>query len=112
MPRIDLRFVDEQERHETFPAFLARRRKNFAHHSLRFAHPHVQDLRAFDVHEILVHFRAGFFPELFREIVGGRFADERLAATRWAVEQETLGGRVLEFLEKIGVQQAAARSRP
>jgi len=41
------------------PPFLARRRKNFAHHPLRFPHPHVENLRAFDVHEILTHVIAG-----------------------------------------------------
>ena len=62
-------FVDEQERHETFAPFFARGRKNLAHHPFRFAHPHVEDLRAFDVHEIFAHLRAGFFAELLRQIV-------------------------------------------
>ena len=43
--------------------------------------------------------------ELLREIVGGRFADERLAAAGRAVEEETFRRGVLELLEQIRVQQ-------
>ena len=67
-PRAENRFglVNEKERHETFAAFFTSSGKNFAHHSFRFAHPHVQNLRALDVHEIFMHFRAAFFPKLLR----------------------------------------------
>ena len=99
------RLVDKEKRHETLAAFLARGRKNFAHDPFRFAHPHVQDFRAFDVHEIFLHLVARFFPKLFRQIVGGRFADERLAAAGRAIEQKTFRRGVLEFLEKLAVQK-------
>ena len=105
-PRAENRLglVDEKERHETLVASFASRGKNFAHHSFRFAHPHIQNLRAFDVHEIFLHFHACFFSKLLRQIVGRCFADERLAATGRAVEQKTFRRDVLKFLEKIDVQ--------
>ena len=74
--------------------------ENFAHDPLGFTHPHVQNLRAFDVHEIFLHFLAGLFAELFRQIVGRRFADERLAAAGRAVKQKSFRRRVLKFLEQ------------
>ena len=57
------------------------------------------------MHEIFPHLLAGLLPELLRQIVGGRLADERLAAAGRAVEQEALRRGVLEFLEQLGVQQ-------
>ena len=99
------RFVDEKERHETFAPFLARGGENFAHHPFRFAHPHVENLRPLHVHEIFAHLLARFFAELFRQIVSGRFADERLAAAGRAVKQKAFRRGVLEVLEKILVQQ-------
>ncbi len=99
------RLVDEEKGQKAFPALLARGRKNFAHDPLGFAHPHIEDFRAFDVHEIFFHLVARFFPELLRQIVGGRFADERLAAAGRAVEQETFRRGMLELLEKLAVQQ-------
>src|SRR5438132_10721257 len=100
-----LGLVDKKEWHEIFAALLASRGKDLAHHSFRFAHPHVQNLRAFDVHKIFLHFHACFFAKLFRQIVGRRFADECLAATWRAVEQETFRCSVLKFFEKIAMQQ-------
>jgi hypothetical protein len=57
------------------------------------------------VHEIFFHLVARFFPKLFRQIVGGGFANERLAATGRTVKQEALGRRMLEFLKELGVEQ-------
>ena len=99
------RFVDEEKREKTFAAFFARGRENFAHDPFRFAHPHVQNLRAFDVHEIFLHLVARFFAELFRQVVSGGFADERFAAAGRAVEQKSFRRRVLEFLEKLAVDE-------
>ncbi len=99
------RLVDKEKRQKTFAAFLARGRKDFAHDPLRFAHPHVQDFRAFDVHEIFFHLVARFLPELLRQIVSRGFADERLAAARRAVEQKTFRRRVVELLEKLAVEE-------
>src|SRR5215475_14718959 len=98
-------FVDKQKWHEPLAAFLACSGKNFAHHSFRFAHPHVQNLRSLDVHEIFLHLRAWFFTKLLGQIVGSRFTDQRLPATRWAVKQKTLRCGMLKFLEKIGMQK-------
>ncbi len=98
-------FVDEEKRHVTFAPFLARGGEDFAHHPLRFADPHVEDLGAFDVHEILAHVSARFAAELLRQVVGRRLADERLAAAGRPVEQKTFRRRVLEFLEQFLVQK-------
>ena len=57
------------------------------------------------MHEIFLHLVARFFPELFRQIVGRRFADERFAAAGRAVEQKSFRRGVLEFLEKLAVQE-------
>ena len=46
-----------------------------------------------------------FLPKLLGQIVGGCFANERLAATRRTVEQKTFRRGMLKFLEKIGMQQ-------
>ena len=100
-----LGFVDKQERHETFAAFFARGGKNFAHHSFRFADPHVQNLRAFDVHEIFPHLDAAFFTKLLRQIVSGRFPNQRFSTAGWPVEQKTLGRGMLKFCEKIDMQK-------
>ena len=62
-----------------------------------FPDPHVENLRTFHVHEVFFHFLAGFFAELFRQIVSGRFADQRLAATGRAVEKKTFRRGVLKF---------------
>ena len=43
--------------------------------------------------------------ELFRQVVGRRLADERLAAAGRAVEEEALRRGVLEFLEQFLVQE-------
>ncbi len=90
---------------ETFAPFLARGRKDFAHDPLGFAHPHVQDFRAFDVHEVFLHFAAAFFAELLRQVVGGRFADECFAAAGRAVKQETFRGRMVKFFKQLAVDQ-------
>ena len=46
-----------------------------------------------------------FLAQLLGQVVGRRFPDERLAATRRAVEQKTLGRGVLKFGEKLAVNQ-------
>ena len=52
-----------------------------------------------------LHFVAGFLAQLPRQIVGGRFADQRFAATRRAVEQKAFRRRVLKFREEFAVNQ-------
>ena len=99
------RFIDEQERQIAFAPFLAGGRKNLANDPLRFAHPHVEDLGAFDVHEIFFHVVAGFFAELFGQVVSGRLADERFAAAGRAVKEKPFRCRVLKFFEKLGVDE-------
>ena len=105
MPRMLSASSIKRKGRKPFPAFLARGRENLAHDPLGFAHPHVQNLRAFDVHEIFFHLVARFFPELFRQIVSRRFADERLAAAGRAVKQKSFRSRVLKFLEQIAVEE-------
>jgi hypothetical protein len=104
-PEDALGLVDEEKGKVTFAPLLARGGKYFAHDPLRLAHPHVQDFRAFDVHEVSLHFAAAFFAKLFGQIVGGRFADERFAAARRAVEQETFRRRMLKFLKQLAVNE-------
>ena len=100
-----LGFVDEEEGQKAFAPFLARGGEDFAHHALAFAHPHIEDLRPLDVHEVLAHLLPGLLLELLGEIVGGGLADERLAAAGRAVEQEALGRGMLKALEEIRVEQ-------
>ena len=99
------RFVDEEEGQETFAPFLARGRKDFAHDALRFADPHVQDFRPLDVHEVFLHFFAALLAQLLRQVVGRRFADQRLAAAGRAVEEKTFRRGVLKFREELPVNQ-------
>src|SRR3954463_4752568 len=94
-------FIDENERHETLFPLLARSSKDFAHHSFRFAYPHIEDLGTLHVHEIFVHLSARLGAELLRQIECSRLSNERLAAARRAVEQKTFRRSVLKFLEKI-----------
>src|SRR5882757_11502027 len=98
-------FIDKKKRHETFFSFFARSRKNLAHHSFRFAYPHVEDLGTLHVHEIFAHLVPGFCAELLRQIECSRLADERLAAPRRAVKQKTFRRRMLKFREKVRMQE-------
>src|SRR4029453_7974735 len=82
-------FIDKKERHKTFFPFFARSSKNLAHHSFRFAYPHVEDFGTFHVHEIFTHLGSSFFAELFRQIVSRCLSDQRLAAARRTVKQKT-----------------------
>src|SRR5439155_26390408 len=95
--------VDKQKWHETFAPFFTSRGKNFAHHSFRFPHPHVQNLGTFDVHEIFLHLSSRFFPKLLGQIKSRRLSNQRLPATRWTVKQKTFRRGVLKFLEKINM---------
>src|SRR5947208_8375107 len=91
--------------HEILATLLTSSGKNFAHHSYRFAHPHVQNLGTLDVHEIFLHLSACFLTKLLSQIVSGRFADQCLPATRWTVKKKTLRCGMVKFLEKVGVQK-------
>ena len=97
--------VDKEKWHETFTPFFASCGKNLAHHSFRFANPHVQNLGTFHVHEIFLHLSSGFFPKLLGQIISGRLSDQRLPAAWWTVKQKTFRRGVLEFLEEINVQK-------
>src|SRR5205085_6974152 len=79
--------------------------ENLADDPFRFADPHVEDLRPFDVHEIFAHVVAALFPELFSQVVGGRLADERLAAAWRTVKQKAFRRGVLKFLEQLRMNQ-------
>ena len=48
-PRIDSQLIDEDEGEEAFLGLLAGPGKEFAHLALRFADPHVENFRPFDV---------------------------------------------------------------
>ena len=100
-----LSFVDEQERHETFFSFFASGGKYLTHYSFRFAHPHIEDLGPFDVHEIFAHLGSAFFSELLRQIERSRLADECFAAARRPIKQKTLRRGVMEFCKEIRMQK-------
>ncbi len=57
------------------------------------------------MHEILAHFFAGLLLELLGEIVGRGLANEGLAATGRAVEEEALGRGMLKARKEVRVQQ-------
>src|SRR4030095_12559195 len=64
-----------------------------------------QYFRPFDVHEVFAHFHARFFTKLLRQVVGGRFSDQRFPATRGTVKEETFWRGVLKLFEKIDMQK-------
>src|SRR5207244_1362925 len=100
-----LRLVDEQEGELAFSSLLAALGEQVAYLALRFTEPHVQNLRAFDVQEKLGAILAGLGLDLKPQIMSGRFAQESLAATGRAIEQETFGHRVVEATKQMGVQK-------
>src|ERR1041385_1996901 len=96
-----LGLVNKKKRHEIFAALFASGSKNFTHHSFRFAHPHVQNLRALDVHEVLPHLHACFFAKLLRQIISRGFSNKRLPTARRTIEKEAFWRGVLKFFEKV-----------
>ena len=60
---------------------------------------------AIEVHEVLFDVLLGAGVVLFGQVVGGRLADQRLAAPGRAVQKETFRRGVVEFREEVGVQQ-------
>src|SRR5438876_11928844 len=94
-------FVDEQERHETFFSFFASGGKYLTHYSFRFAHPHIEDLGPFDVHEIFAHLGSAFFFELLGQTERSRLADDRVAAALRPIKHKTLRRGVMAFCKEI-----------
>ena len=104
-PEHALGLVDEQEREKTVAPLFARRGEDFAHDPFALSHPHVQNLRPFDVHETFPHGRAALLRKHGGQVVSRGLSDERFAASGRAVEQESLGGLVLEAGKQFPVQQ-------
>src|SRR5581483_3739687 len=79
--------------------------KQVAHLALRFAQPHVENLRPFHTHEKLRPVNARLLAELQPQVVRRSLAQQRLAASGRAVEQEALGHRMLETLKEARMQE-------
>lgn len=105
VPRIDS--ASSMKRKASAPSAARSRHwaKKIAHLPLGFANPHVENLGTFDVQEKLgvIDARAGL--DLLPQVVSGRLAEQRFAATGRAVKQEALGHGVLEALEQIAMQE-------
>jgi hypothetical protein len=100
------RLVDKNKRQKTFARFFAGARKQLPDLPLRFPHPHVQHFGPLDVEEIFRTLLPRLFAQLPRQVVGGRFAQQGLAAARGAMEQKTFRRRM-----PVGAKQVAVQKR-
>ena len=97
------------EEHDDRPALLALLPSALEHHAdlpLGLAHVLVEQLGALDVDEVAAALLvAGRRGDLAGQAVGDRLGDERLAASRRAVEQDPLRRRQAVLGEQVGVEE-------
>ena len=98
-------FINEDENEIAFFRFFPCGREDFSHLSFGLSQPHVQNLRTVDIHEVFLHVLAGAFVVLTGQVVRRRFANQCLAASRRAVQQNSLERSFAEFLIQFGINQ-------
>ncbi len=113
-PQNRLRFVDENKRERAFAPAGSGLGKEIAHHALRLAEPHIQNLRPFDMEKRpardgrqRLRFTGGGhrLAHKLRQTGGRGLTDQCFSAARRTVEQKAFRLRELELLKRLRMQQ-------